>query len=434
MRLASVLVTSVTVLTATIDARAGRVQVTFTKDLAPILQQRCQICHRAGPFAPMSLVTYKQTRPWARSIKEKVLLREMPPWFIDKHTGVQQFSNDRSLSDQEIATIVKWVDEGAPEGDPSDMPPLRQFPDGKAWQIGRPDLIVTLPQDLTMEAKGPDWWPVVLADPALAEDRYIHAVQIIPTKGDAVIHHVRTSAVEPDAGTAQGGQAESTVGSNARDLGVFLGEYTMGKGDDVFQEDSGRLIKAGTKINFQFHLHSSDSETLVNVALGLKLYPKGYVPKHVITWIPVYANELDFRTDSNSINRRSDAYTRLIKPARLLSFLPHVHYLGKAECIEAIYPNGKMETLSCATLQFNWLLDQFNWHINYVYANDASPLLPAGTILHSIVWHKNSTEKRFNPDPDTRITWLSYYYMSEDEFKKEIEAREVGSRTVANPQ
>src|ERR1700682_3721566 len=132
-------VTAALLMTAAAPAQQ---QVTFTKDVAPILQERCQVCHRVGTFAPMSLMTYQEARPWAKSIKQKVVAREMPPWFIDKNVGVQHFSNDVSLTDQEIATIVNWVDSGAPEGKPTDMPPPRQFPDGQVWQIGKPDLIV----------------------------------------------------------------------------------------------------------------------------------------------------------------------------------------------------------------------------------------------------------------------------------------------------
>ena len=154
MKLTSILVASATAAFGVAQAVAAEAQVTFTKDVAPILQERCQVCHRAGTFAPMSLVTYEQTRPWARAIKQKVLAREMPPWFIDKNIGVQHFSNDVSLSDQEIATIVKWVDAGAPQGNPSDMPPARQFPDGALWQIGQPDLIVTLPKDVVAGYSG----------------------------------------------------------------------------------------------------------------------------------------------------------------------------------------------------------------------------------------------------------------------------------------
>jgi len=435
VRFTSMLVASATAVFGVAGAVAAEAQVTFTKDVAPILQERCQVCHRAGTFAPMSLVSYEQARPWARSIKQKVLAREMPPWFIDKNIGVQHFTNDVSLTDQEIATIVKWVDAGAPQGNPSDMPPPRQFPDGALWQIGQPDLVVTLPKDVVVKAKGADWWPDILVDPGLTEDRYIQGVQIIPTKGHAVIHHIRTSIVEPDAGTRHSGQLDGNVALEVGEQGVFLNEYALGKGGDVFREGSGRLIKAGTKINFQFHLHSSGTETPANVALGLKLYPKGYVPQHVITSLTVGVNDVDLRPHERDV--RTDAYMPLIKPARLLSFQPHMHNRGKAECLEAIYPNGKTEMLSCARFLFNW-------HLNYVYADDAAPLLPAGTVLHSIMWHDNSEENKFNPDPDAQITWgertidemasawLSYYYMSDADYKLEVEARKAKRREVAS--
>src|SRR5687768_11602169 len=138
-------------------------QVTFTKDVAPIFQKSCQACHRPGSIAPMSLLTYAEARPWARSIKQKVAAREMPPWFIDKNVGVQHFSNDRSLTDAEIATIVKWVDAGAPQGNPAEMPPPRQFADSETWQIGTPDVIVTLPKDYVVKAKPPDQWRTFLS-------------------------------------------------------------------------------------------------------------------------------------------------------------------------------------------------------------------------------------------------------------------------------
>ena len=409
-------------------------EVTFTKDVAPILQERCQVCHRVGTFAPMSLVTYEQARPWARSIKQKVLAREMPPWFIDKNVGVQHFSNDVSLTEQEMATIAKWVDNGAPEGNPADMPPPRSFPDGQVWHIGQPDLIVRLPQDVIVKAKAPDQWPDILVDPGLTEDRYIQGVQIIPAKGHKVIHHIRTSIVEPE-GSRHSGQLDGNVALAVGEQGVFLNEYAIGKGGDVFPEGSGRLIKAGTKVNFQFHLHSIGEETPTNVALGIKFYPKGYVPKHSITSLTVGVNEIDIRPHTDNV--RSDGYLTLTKPARLLSFQPHMHSRGKAECLEAIYPNGKAEMLSCAKFFFNW-------HINYVYDDSAAPLLPSGTVLHSISWHDNTAGNKFNPDPDAQVTWgertvdemgsswISYYYMSDEDFKKESEARKAKQRTLTS--
>jgi mono/diheme cytochrome c family protein len=426
---------AITVFAAMSAAASAQEQVTFTKNVAPIFQEHCQTCHHVGTVAPMSLVTYEQARPWAKAIQQRVASREMPPWFIDRNVGVQHFNNDESLTDAEIATIVKWVDGGAQQGNPADMPPPRKFADDQSWQIGKPDLIVTLPKDVIVKAHGPDWWPDILVDPGFTEDRYVQAIQIIPTKGYPVIHHIRTSIVEPDAGTRHSGQLDGNVALEVGEQGVFLNEYAIGKGADVFTEGSGRLIKAGTKINFQFHLHANGTENPTNVALGLKLYPKGYTPKHVITSLTVGVNEIDLRP--HEANVRSDAYMPLIKPARLLSFQPHMHDRGKAECLEAIYPDGKTEMLSCARFEFNWMR-------NYVYADDAAPLLPAGTILHSIMWHDNSDQSRFNPDPDAQITWggrtvdemasawLSYYYMSDEDFKKETEARKTAHRTLTS--
>ena len=417
---------------ATVPMQAGQAttaqaSVTFSKDVAPILQKNCQVCHRPGSIAPMSLLTYQQARPWARSIKEQVILRQMPPWYIEKNVGVQHFSNDRSLSEREIDTIAKWVDAGAPEGNPADMPPPKQFPAEETWQIGEPDVVVSLPKDYVVKAKAPDQWPDILVDPGLKEDRYIQGVQIIPTKGYTVIHHIRTSIVEPNDVGRGSGQTDDVDAIEVGEQGVFLNEYAIGKQGDVFPEGSGRLIKAGTKVNFQLHVHSNGKEDVpANVALGLKFYPPGYVPKHVISSMTVSAPQVDLRPHTDNI--RSDGYKMLTRPARLLSFQPHMHNRGKAECLEAILPSGRVEVLSCAKFRFNW-------HINYVYADDAAPLLPAGTVLHAIMWHDNTSRNPFNPDPDAQITygqrtvdemssaWLSWYYMSEDEYQKELEER-----------
>ena len=431
----------VVIMVATVPMKAGQsvtgqTQVTFTTDIAPILQKNCQVCHRPRSIAPMSLLTYEDARPWARSMKQKVVLREMPPWFIDKTVGIQHFSNDRSLTEDEIATIVKWVDAGAPQGNPADMPPPREFPDAETWQIGKPDLIVTLPKDIIVAAKAPDQWPDILVDPGLTEDRYIQGVQIIPAKGYPVIHHIRTSIVEPTDANRSSGRLDDTDGSlEVGEQGVFLNEYAIGKQGDVFPEGSGRLIKAGTKINFQLHLHAIGKDTPTNVALGLKFYPMGYVPQHVISSTTVSAPQVDIRPHTDNI--RSDGYLTLKKAARLLSFQPHMHNRGKAECLEAIYPTGRVETLSCAKFRFNW-------HLNYVYSDDAAPLLPAGTVLHSIMWHDNTAANPFNPDPDAQITygqrtidemgsaWLSWYYMSDEDFKRETEARRAHRTTLTS--
>jgi hypothetical protein len=400
-------------------ALSAQGQVTFTKDVAPILESRCQVCHRPNTFAPMSLLTYEEARPWAKSIKQKVAAREMPPWYIDKNVGVRHFKNDVSLSDQEIATIVKWVDGGAPKGNPADMPPPRKFDDSDQWHL-RPDLIVKLPKDRIVPAKGADQWIDVLVDAGLTEDRYIKGIEVKPITGFRAVHHVTTSM-----------KNEEDADGDGDVQGTFLNEYALGKNADLFPDGAGRLIKAGTRINFNLHLHPYGQETPINVALALELYPKDFQPKYAETTEKI-GDPKDLDIPANSDNVRFDAYQALAKPARFLSFQPHMHNRGKASCMEAIYPGGhKVEMLSCVSHY------QFAWHLVYLYADDEQPLLPAGTVLHMTSWYDNSPQNKFNPDADNTITygqrtidemggaWVSYYNLSEAEYKQQVEARKA---------
>ena len=428
MRTSWLMVFAVVVITTVIPA-ALQAQVTFTKDVAPILQNKCQVCHRPGTFAPMSLLTFEDVRPWAKAIKEKVTTRIMPPWYIDRNVGIRNFKDDPSLSDEQIERIVKWVDNGAPMGNPADMPPPRQFDDLEKWHIDSPDLIVQLPKDIIVPATAPDRWVDIEADPHLTEDRYIRAIETKPIKGYKVVHHAVTSMKDDD---------DPPADARIDRQGTFLNEYALGKNGDVFPEGAARLIKAGTKINFNLHLHAIGQETAANVALALKLYPKGFVPKYVEVSEHVGDNN-DLDIPPNADNVRSDGYTTLTKPARILSFQPHMHNRGKAQCMEAIYPGGKkVETLSCVS---NY---QFAWHIVYLYKEDEQPLLPAGTTLHVTSWHNNSASNRFNPDPDNLVTfgqrtiddmafaWVSYYYLSDDDYKQQVEARKTKQLAAGN--
>jgi len=405
----------------TANAKAG--EVTFTKDVAPILQRSCQNCHRPESIAPMSLLTYEDARPWARSMKLKVSQRQMPPFFIDKNVGIHEFKNDTSLSDNEIATIVKWVDDGAPKGNPVDMPPPVVFEDKVPWHIGTPDLIVSLPKDEIVLAKAPDQWRDVVVDPHLTEDRWIQGVEIKPLKGFRVVHHAATSLIAPD-------NSGELVAGDGGVQGTFLNEYAVGKNGDLFPDGSARLIKAGTKINFNMHLHAIGTETPANVAVALKFYPKGYKPTHVlITENMGYVTDLDLPPNTDNI--RTDRYRTLMKPTRVVSYQAHMHYRGKGMCLEAIYPGGgvysdKVETLSCIN-KYN-----FGYHIVYLYKDDVQPILPAGTVLHVISWHDNTTGNKANPDSDNWVgfgqrtvddmsfAWVSYYELSNEEFKQAL--------------
>jgi len=409
---------------------ANQTPVTFTKDVAPILQRSCQTCHRPGAVAPMSLLTYEDVRPWARSIKTKVTNREMPPWHIDRNIGITKFKNDPSLTDQEIATIAKWVDAGAPRGNLADMPPPRKFEELDQWFIGKPDIVITSNKPYVLPAAGPDNIVDILVDPGFTEDMYVMAIESKPADAASfkVTHHFTTNLVEdPD---------EDPVG-------LFLNEYALGKNGDVFPPNSGRLIKAGTKINFNLHLNPRGEETPVSVKLGLKVYPKGQVPKYVaFTQHMGDAPDLDIPAGSIS---RHDGYFRLPRPVLLASFQPHMHNRGKAQCIEAIYPDlnpnsarpgpARTETISCVS---NY---QFGWHITYPYADDVAPLLPAGTMVHVISWHDNSTNNRWNPNPknwvgggsrsidEMSFSWVTLTYLEEDDFRQRVEERRRNQNT-----
>ena len=413
---------------------ANQAPVTFTKDVAPIVQRSCQTCHRPGAVAPMSLLTYEDVRPWARSIKTKVTNREMPPWHIDRNIGITKFKNDPSLTDQEIATIAKWVDAGAPRGNPADMPPPRKFEELDQWFIGKPDIVITSNKPYVLPAAGPDNIVDILVDPGFKEDMYVMAIESKPADAASfkVTHHFTTNLVEdPD---------EDPVG-------LFLNEYALGKNGDVFPPNSGRLIKAGTKINFNLHLNPRGEVTPVNVKLGLKVYPKGQVPKYVaFTQHMGDAPDLDIPAGAIS---RHDGYFRLPRPVLLASFQPHMHNRGKAQCIEAIYPDlnpnsarpgpARTETISCVS---NY---QFGWHITYPYADDVAPLLPAGTMIHVISWHDNTTANRWNPNPknwvgggsrsidEMSFSWVTLTYLDEDDFQQRLAERRRNQNTGGQP-
>jgi hypothetical protein len=393
--------------------------VTFAKDIAPIFQKSCQGCHRPGQMAPMSFLTYQDVRPWARSIKQQVTERQMPPWGIDPHVGLQSFKNDPSLREDEVEKIAKWVDAGAPLGNIADMPKPREFDDSDRWHIGKPDLLVTSPPH-KVPAEASDWWGSYYVDTGLTEDRYIKAIESKPGK-TAVVHHLLTYAVDADV------TGDSNGDDSSGDAGEFLNEFAVGKNGDLFPEGTGRLLRAGSKIKFDFHYHSVGKEITDQSQLGIVLYPKGYVPKHL-----VYSKQLGQPTEpldipGGSTYVRSDGYTRFNKAGRITAFQPHMHTRGKRQCIELIYPDNKTEQISCA----DW---SFNWHLVSVYADDVAPIYPAGTVLHVITWHDNSPSKG-NPDPrnwvgsgnrtidEMGFAWITWYDYSDDEYKAEFDAR-----------
>jgi hypothetical protein len=363
---------------------------TFARDVAPILQQKCQSCHRPGEVAPMSLITYQDVRPWARAIKTRVEAREMPPWYLDKTVGIQSYKNDLSLTDAQIKTLVAWVDAGAPMGDPKDLPAPKQWPGSDVWQLaerfGPPDLIVTS-TPWTMPARSQDeWWrPVV--ETGLKEDRWVRAVEVRPSpKGRRIVHHAIVEVTDRGRDLVQGEYA--------------FAEFSLGAYGEVYNENTGKLLKASSKMAFEIHYHAVGEEITDQVQVGLYFYPRGVTPKYEVAHVPIGLTGIQGKEGSAGIDIppnsvvRLDAFMVLQKPAIILNFKPHMHVRGKAMSMEAILPDGRVNMLSYVDHY------DFNWQQSYVYTDDTAPILPKGTTIHVVSWHDNTAANKNNPDPN----------------------------------
>ena len=374
---------------------------TFAKDVEPIFQEKCQVCHQPNSIAPMPLISYDDAKQCARTIKTRVAARVMPPWHIDKSIGIREFQNDRSLTDQQVETIVRWVDGGAPMGDPKDLPPPKTFPDPTGWQLaaefGPPDLVIKS-APYTLAAETQDKWFRPTSDTGLTEPRWVRAIEIRPTGADGrkIVHHVLTTLLQQEDGVTGLAHSAHDVQTNA---GLFM-EWAVGKVGEVFPADSGKLMLPGSRIRWEIHMFAIGREIKDNqVELGIYFYPKGVVPKYrtVLRMFDVSrGSELDIPPNQVAVTQN---YYVLQAPARLENFQPHMHMRGKALSVEAIYPDGRKEVLS-AVNNFQW-----NWHVNYIYADHAKPLLPKGTTLVFTAWHDNTKANPNNPDPRQWVGW-----------------------------
>jgi hypothetical protein len=359
---------------------------TFAKDVAPILQRSCQNCHRPGSVAPMSLITYEEVRPWARAIKQRTGLGTtkmgvMPPWFIDKTVGIQDYKDDISLSDKEIATLAAWADAGAPRGNAADMPPPLAFTAADKWDIGEPDLIVDSPP-VTLKAHAPDWWGALPPVPTgLKEDRHVSAVQFKEvsslrggTGGRFIFHHAIHALLDAKGNFAEG------IG----------GPHEVGRNAEYFDSLAGPLMKADSQLVFpSIHMHSNDEDTTAHLRVAYKVHPKGYKPTRRITNITFGNGEIDLRP--MQAGQEVHFYSTLQQHSKLLTFEPHMHASGVKMCIEAIW-GGKAETLSCSGYDHNWVRV-------YKYEDDAAPLLPKGTLLHVTGYFDTTPANRNVIDP-----------------------------------
>jgi hypothetical protein len=357
---------------------ASEAKVTFTKDVAPILYARCAECHRPGEIAPMSLLTYQEARPWAKSIRERVAERSMPPWSADPKYG--HWANDPSLSQKEIDAIVAWVNAGAPKGDDRDLPPAPKFTDG--WTIGQPDVVFEMQEEYTVPADGTVPYLYFTIPTNFTEDKWIQAMEIRPGNR-SVVHHV--IAFTTDAGS-RGIRGEGEARGQ-------LGGITPNKTGVTFAPGNARLIKKGSNIVFQMHYTTNGQVSKDRTRIGL-VFAKEPAKKMLVTGNAINTRFAIPAGDPNYEVRASKTFN---EDVAITSFMPHMHVRGKDFTYTAVYPDGRSEIL------LNVPKYDFNWQ--HTYIPKAPIILPKGSRLDCVAHFDNSAKNRFNPDPAKEVRW-----------------------------
>ncbi len=380
-------------------------QVTFTKDVAPIVFRNCAMCHRPGEAAPMSLLSYKEVRPWARAIGEIVAERRMPPWFADPHVG--EFANDRRLSQKEIDTITAWVNSGAREGNPRDLPPLPKFPEG--WAIGKPDVVLSMTEEYSVPAEGVVPYKHYSVPTNFTEDKYVQMAEI--KRGDpSVVHHVIITVVEPGRGPVpqageirsngqrgepEGGepQRERAAAQRSNNPDGMLVGWAPGMSPLVLKPGQAKLIKKGSVLVFQMHYTTTGAASKDRTSVGL-VFAKTPVEKRVIT-AGAFSRNLVIPPGEG--HYESTASFTFKEDSHIVSFMPHMHLRGKDFEYRLVYPDGTSKVLLRVPKY------DFNWQLTYFVKEPVAA--PKGSRLECLAHHDNSAKNKFNPDPTKEVRW-----------------------------
>ena len=343
---------------------------TFTKDVAPIMFENCASCHRAGQIGPMSLLSYEEVRPWAKSISKNVADGSMPPWDADH--GYGPWKDDRSLSQDQIDTIVKWVEAGAKRGNPKDMPAAPSFPEGD-WTLGEPDLEIVFDK-YDVPAGGPDLFHDHLVQTELTEDKWITDVEILPGSNE-VVHHVILWQGERDDNNPQG----------------WVGAWAAGADPMRFPEGTGRMLKKGSVIRGDMHYHPTDNPHTDQTRVGFHFSETEVEKELVNLW--VMNNE--FAIPAGAENHQVRSRYTFMEDSHLISLTPHMHYRGKDFVYTAKFPDGSSKDLLKVSDY------DFNWQTEYRFENPEA--MPEGTVIECVAHFDNSANNEANPDPTKEI-------------------------------
>jgi len=410
--------------------KTGAATPTFSKDVAPIFYKSCTNCHRPGEIAPMSLLTYKDARPWVKSIATQVGKGTMPPWHADPKHG--EFLNDRRLSETDKATLVSWASGGAPEGKPSDLPAPPTYESG--WTIGTPDAVFSMKEDYPIPATGEIPYQFLEIETGLTEDKWVQAFEV--KAGDPKsLHHVIVYARPPAAPAAArpaappaGAQAAARPAppplfdfapnmdipagqfggpplppeqrkpafANQRGpvrVGPAVGGFVPGQFIRVYQDGTAMKLPAGTTLVLQMHYTTYGKASTDRTRIAVKYARQP--PATQLRWASLQNGTLHIPAGAS--DHRVDAEMTIAQDITLWSMLPHTHVRGKRWFYEATYPDGRKDTLLSVP---NY---DFNWQTDYVFKQPLK--LPKGTKLHATAWYDNSTANKSNPDPTKDVWW-----------------------------
>lgn len=352
--------------------------VTYSKHVAPIVFRRCVTCHRPGEVAPFALTSYEKTVKWSETIREVVEQRRMPPWLANPDHGT--FANAARLTDEELTTLVRWIDSGTPEGDPADLPPLPKFTEG--WRIPEPDVLLEMPETFTVPATGTVDYQYFTIDPGFTEDKWVRAAEARPGSR-SVVHHIVLLVQGP------GDRPVRETGGLGSEL---LATFAPGLPPTVFGDGLAKLVPAGSKLVLQVHYTPNGTEQTDRSRVGLVFAEPRTVHKRVRGQ---FALNFQFRIPPGANNHRVEADHKVAQDTLLVSLFPHMHVRGKSFQFEARYPDGSHEILLDVP---RW---DFNWQNQYVLA-EPKPI-PEGTVLHCTAHFDNSADNPANPNPKTAV-------------------------------